>query len=285
MTLAFLYRAKNSVLLQGMSVQVALIGPDGIMLNSTTGITDRIDLSDRAHFRHHLDPSASQPYISVPMIGRASGKLSIQITRRVTRKDGNFGGVVVVSIDPLYFSKFFDKVDLRQNGVVALVGRDGIVRARRGPRGFDIGQNVSDTRLFERISNSDAGTFMVQSKLDGVARIYGYSSVPGYPLLVAVGIAMDGVRASSNQVLASHAAIGGALTFIILMFSSNSWDERTRQRSHRALDGAARRFVSHVVRKANPVRGWSSTAKISGFSLSTTPRCDIMGMRASSLSP
>ena len=52
--------------------------------------------------------------------GRASGKLSIQITRRVTRKDGSFAGVVVVSIDPLYFSKFFDKVDLGQNGVVAL---------------------------------------------------------------------------------------------------------------------------------------------------------------------
>ena len=201
MTLAFLYRAKNSVLLQGMSVQVALIGPDGIMLNSTTGIADQIDLSDRAHLRHHLDPSASQPYISVPMIGRASrANCRYKLPAALRARTAISGGiVVVVSIDPLYFSKFYDKVDLRQNGVVALVGRDGIVRARRGPRGFDIGQNVSDTRLFERISNSDAGTFMVQSKLDGVARIYGYSSVPGYPLLVAVGIAMDGVRASSNQ--------------------------------------------------------------------------------------
>ena len=225
---------KDSALLQGMSVQVSLIGSDGIMLDSTTGITDRIDLSDRAHFRHHLDPSASQPYISVPVIGRASGKWSIQVTRRVTRKDGSFGGVVVVSIDPLYFSKFFDKVDLGQNGVVALVGLDGIVRARRGPRGFDIGQNVGDTRLFERISNSNAGTFMAQGRLDGVARVYGYSSVPGYPLMVAVGVAMDGAHASSNQVWTSHVAIGGALTFIIVAFS---WflGRETRQRWQREL--------------------------------------------------
>jgi hypothetical protein len=88
---------ERSPLLSGMSVQVSMSDQDGIMAASNLGTSGRVDISDRPHFRYHLDPSAPQPYISAPVIGRNSGKWSIQITRRIARPDGGFGGIIAVS--------------------------------------------------------------------------------------------------------------------------------------------------------------------------------------------
>jgi hypothetical protein len=50
---------ENSPLLKGTLVQMSITGPDGIVVASNLDIAERIDLSDRLHFRYHLDPSAS----------------------------------------------------------------------------------------------------------------------------------------------------------------------------------------------------------------------------------
>src|SRR5580658_5194524 len=68
---------ENSPLLRGISVQISIIGPHGIAVASTLGLPGTVDVSDRPHFRYHLDPAAPQPYISAPVIGRNSGKSSI----------------------------------------------------------------------------------------------------------------------------------------------------------------------------------------------------------------
>jgi PAS domain S-box-containing protein len=210
---------ENSPVLRGISLQVAISGPDGVIVASTLGVARRNDVSDREAFRYHLNPSASQPYISAPIIGRSTGQLSIQITRRITRTDGSFGGTIDVAIDPFYFSQFFDEVGLGPNGVVDLVGRDGIVRARRALNNRNIGQNVGDTPLFKRMLVSSSGSEIVRSKLDGITRVYGYSSVPDYPLVVAVGIAMNDVLAAANRRWVSNIAIGGGLTVIFVALS------------------------------------------------------------------
>lgn len=225
---------ENSPLLRGMGVQVSISGPRGIMIASTLGSSERVDISDRPHFKYHLDPSAPEPYISVPVIGRNSGKWSIQITRRITLQDGSFGGVIVVSIDPLYFTQFFESVDLGRNGAVDLVGRDGIVRARRAHNGQEIGQNVGDTALFKRAQTSNTGTEIVRSKLDGITRVFGYASVPDYPLVVIVGLGLDDVLAPARRQRDIYLALGGFLTLIIV---SLSWflGRETKRRREREL--------------------------------------------------
>jgi len=225
---------ENSPMLRGMGVQVSISGPQGIMIASTLGNSERVDISDRPHFKYHLDPSAPEPYISVPVIGRNSGKWSIQITRRITLQDGSFGGVIVVSLDPFYFSQFFESVDLGQNGSVDLVGRDGVVRARRAHNSHEIGQNVSATALFKRMQSSSSGTEIVRSKLDGITRVFGFSAVPDYPLVVAVGLGLDDVLAPARRQRGIYLALGGFLTLIIV---SLSWflGRETKRRREREL--------------------------------------------------
>src|SRR5262249_50825362 len=147
-----------------------LIGPDGTARASTLHLHGRIDLSDRPHFRYHLDPSAPQPYISVPVVGRISGKHSVQFTRRIAGKDGSFGGVIVFAVDPHHFSRFFDSVDLGPHGVVVLAGLDGVVRARRAMGNNDIGQNINGTGLLESLRTTSSATDMARAKVDGITR-------------------------------------------------------------------------------------------------------------------
>src|SRR5262249_12835597 len=119
---------ENSPLLKGLGLQISLVGPDGMVRASNLPLNGPVDVADRDHFRYQLGPSAAQPYISVPVRGRVSGKWSIQLTRRITGADGKFAGVVVISVDPFYFSQFFESADLGRHGAVRLVGLDGVVR-------------------------------------------------------------------------------------------------------------------------------------------------------------
>ena len=234
--------AKNSPLLKGMSVQISAAGSDGVMVASTLGDNRRVDISDRPHFKYHLDPTAPEPYISVPVIGRNSGKWSIQITRRITRGDGSFGGVLVVSLDPFYFSQFFESVDLGQNGAVDLIGRDGVVRARRARNGQEIGQNVGDTALFKQMQTSRTGVAIVRSRLDGIMRVFGYASVPNYPLVVVVGLGVDDVLAPARSQRILYLALGGFLTLIIVSLSWYVARESKRRRERELASIAAEKI-------------------------------------------
>jgi hypothetical protein len=71
------------------AIQATIIGPDGRILSSTVDPPPGpIDLSDREHFRVHLDGKYHGMFISKPVIGRATDKLSIELSRRVDAADG-----------------------------------------------------------------------------------------------------------------------------------------------------------------------------------------------------
>jgi PAS domain S-box-containing protein len=222
----------KSPLLQGLAQQVALIGSDGIIRQSTLGVSGRVDVSDRPHIRHHFDASASQPYISVPVVGRISRKWSIQFTRRLNRSDGSFDGVALVSIDPFYFSRFFDNLDLGDKGTGILVGRDGIVRARRANNNQELGQDLGGSEIFKELEGANAGTYVAKSQIDGIERVFGYASVPDYPLVVGLGIATEQVLAASLQQQRRYLMIGGILTLLIVAFTGLLVRESNRRRRH-----------------------------------------------------
>jgi hypothetical protein len=115
--------------LSDFSFQIAVIGRDGILAASSIESPDIVSLLDRDHFLVHANRATDELYISRPLIGRVSGRRSIQLTRRITAPDGSFGGVMVLSIDPDYFTRFYKTIDLGKNGSVSLVGTDGFVRA------------------------------------------------------------------------------------------------------------------------------------------------------------
>ncbi|NUQ35854.1 MAG: PDZ domain-containing protein [Planctomycetaceae bacterium] len=83
--------AQNAGLIEDLP-QIGVIDARGILVATSVGpLPARIDLSDREHFRVHAEAGgADRLFVSKPVLGRASGKYTIQLTRPYRDKDGRF---------------------------------------------------------------------------------------------------------------------------------------------------------------------------------------------------
>ncbi|HJV03610.1 MAG TPA: ATP-binding protein [Burkholderiaceae bacterium] len=178
-----------------------------------------MNLSDREHIRVHMRGDTGQLYVSQPVLGRVSGKWSLQLTRRINQPDGSFKGVVVVSMDPGYFIRLYREIDVGPHGVIALVGADGVMRVRRVGGEASLGQDIHASALFANILAHGHGGLTAEGPIDGRRRIYRYAKLEHFPLYVVVGIDLEdrmvnfGVRRDQALRLAI------ATTVLIALFS------------------------------------------------------------------
>ncbi len=185
--------------------QVGIIDAHGIYVLSNLPIKGKLDLSDREHFRVHVAADNGELFVSKPVLGRASGKWSVQLTRRISRANGEFAGVVVVSIDPGYFTRFYSDLQLGSKGVMALYGLDGVARARRIGSKEEFGTELTNSVMLTRIAQGQlTSTFMSASVVDGVERLHHYRKLPNYRLAVLAGL-------DTKYLLANHERAAQAL--------------------------------------------------------------------------
>jgi diguanylate cyclase (GGDEF)-like protein len=201
-------------------VQVAVIDEHGMMRASNAGLppTKPVDLSDREHFKAHVSASNDTLFISKPVIGRASGKWSVQLTRRLSKADGSFGGVVVASLDPAHFTKFYSKIDMGSSGTLALIGSDGIVRATSSTNhGYEFGADITGSNAFKQIrSRRDDFSHLSGSDLS-VERHVTVREVRGYQLFVMVSVDEANIYADSLAVLRTNIIAGIIITGVIVL--------------------------------------------------------------------
>lgn len=204
----------------GRLLQIAVIGKDGrLVFSNLRPATGTLDLSDRDYFRFQRASSSDSLYISRPVLGRVSGRWSIQFARKISAADGGFDGVLVASLDPGYLSGFYESVDIGQRGAVTLIGLDGIVRARGSKIGNagDLGQMASADQPYLQAGAPRTGMLKVSSPIDGVTRVLAYRRLADYPLVVLVGLATDDIFAAYEVRKNSLMLLGGALTFVFLI--------------------------------------------------------------------
>jgi signal transduction histidine kinase/DNA-binding NarL/FixJ family response regulator len=210
--------------LTDMTFQIGIIGKTGMMKASNFPIAGgTVDLSDREHFRVHRDNPGDTLFISKPVLGRVSHRWSLQMTRKLIASDGSFDGVVVISLDPLYLSRFYKAVDLGRTGHVILTGTDGVIRALGGPDNPNTDELIGNANLsgplLQRFARQPEGNGIIPGRLDQVPRITSYRGTSFYPLIVSVSIAESEVLENYQAKRLSYTGIAAVITIVLLSIS------------------------------------------------------------------
>lgn len=217
--------------------QLSLVGSDGRFVGSNIDPsgqkTGNVDLSGREHIKVHLrsEPSgderlqstASGLFVGKPVVGKVSGKATIQLSRSIAGPGGPLTGMVVASVNPDYFEDLYRRVQLGETGVVTLVGDDRAVRARViGGKSVGMGALVPRATDDSRDNWGDSGHYVRRSPLDGVERIYAYRRVGSYPLLTFVATGADEAmyewRSSRNVALFTTGLFSLSLVAAAIIF-------------------------------------------------------------------
>jgi PAS domain S-box-containing protein len=134
---------------------------------------------------------AAQPqmnfYVGVPARGGKQGMWLVHAARPVRSTTGDVTGVLVAAIDPLYFESMWQKIDLGDQGSVALLTRDGTMLMRSPFLGASMGQSFKDRPVFKNyLPARDSGNYVDISSVDGVKRMFTYRTLAAHPDLVVV---------------------------------------------------------------------------------------------------
>jgi diguanylate cyclase (GGDEF)-like protein len=214
------------------SVQIAVIDARGQMITSTAMLYPErpIDLSDREHFKFHASGKLDVLFISKPMIGRASGRSSVQFARRLTNDAGDFAGVVVISLDPNQLARTYERIDLGGGGL-ALVGRDGIVRTGTGRFRSMLGRGLREGRYLETLPQI-SDTHLSTQLFDGARKIVASRQVKDLPLevLVVLDAPEDG-KLWKDRARIQHVAIVLLSTLVIGVLLAALYSQRHHELS------------------------------------------------------
>jgi signal transduction histidine kinase len=238
---------------------VSLIDANGKLISTTIkpGVSG-VDMSDLEYVKVHLALANPDLYISEPLVGRLAGRVMIQVSKRVDDANGHFLGILVFALAPDDLTSLHRSVDLGPRGVIALVGSDGMLRARFGdaPDGTPLPLGGPWPVMLERGATDGV---VRSAAVDGVSRIYSLRRLPFYPLIVAAGLSLDDELSEARTHTILEVGIGIAASVLLVAMNMLLVREIRRRnqrelelsREHSALESARAELLSEQGKLAN----------------------------------
>ncbi len=181
---------------QGAITQVNISDATGRVTWSTLDQALALSIADRLPFKAHLSDQRAEYFLGDPVIGKASKKWSVHLSRRLAASDGRFAGVVVVVIDAEYLSAEFGELELSRSARISVANVDSgrifarsHVNAPKGPApqsSFATGGSFAGTPNFEQARAVKAGHREGVNVTTGEPSIYGWRQSDTYPLITLV---------------------------------------------------------------------------------------------------
>jgi len=256
-----IYARLGAARLPASIIQVSYIAPDGaVVATNLTPPGSGINLADREHIRVHMDDvSGNEIYISKPVKGRISGAWSVQFTRAVRGPDGKLRGILGASYQISDFIDFYEKFLPEGRGLIALIGRDGVVRASVPSTGQLDGQ-LADIILpgFEEIRLNGSGVYSGVA-WDEVQRLGYLVHSDRYPFLVLVAADSGALVEESSEYHGTIwlTAVGGWLALAALTLLGLRYSKLERAYHEKELQANAQERESLVLQAISRVPGIS----------------------------
>lgn len=175
------------------------------------GPADGRNLSDQVFFKSQLN-GKGQTYLGGPQMGLLRQDVATLVfSRRLSKPDGQFDGVVMATMTLGALQRMLASVDIGPHGIVVLVRNDGRILLREPSTDGqgNAGRDLSAARPFRRMMADPAIAFTDVSTTDGVSRFYVNRPLADVPVMLSVAFSVDDALAQWHQ-QALILMIGGA---------------------------------------------------------------------------
>jgi diguanylate cyclase (GGDEF)-like protein len=222
---------------------VRVVNRDGVVLASTrpAEAMPGADLQSLATLR-----SSDTLWADQPRENPASHEWMLQFGRGLKAADGAFAGAVLLAVDASYFVSGYDAAQLGKQGLLGLLGTDGVFRARRAGESVTAGDRVNYSTVVPGGDEADPAVSLADDRLDGVRRYTAAHQLYQFPLAVIVGLSEQEQLAAAQRaarVYLWRAAIGSGLLVLLTTVLGRLSVElaRARERESEAKVQHARR--------------------------------------------
>ncbi|MBC7415155.1 MAG: hypothetical protein H7327_09505, partial [Herminiimonas sp.] len=224
-------------------ISVSIYGRDGSLQTSTKIASTPMSLANADFFAFHKNNISTALKITVAAVSQASRRF-LQFSRRLDGPDDTFDGMVVLNIDPDYFTSFYSAHSLGNAGLVAMVlvesdGRiekDGIGMQGLGP--------IVTMPLPAFGSEDEARVWTRKQYADGQQRFLAWKRSRSYPFIAVVGLSRAEIFSSLATVSENRNNNSLLGTFALLVFAAVatrlSWRLKSRQKEQEAIRAAYR---------------------------------------------
>lgn len=188
---------------------------------TTTAPVQRLRTSERSDFLlRHWRSNSSALRIALGKASEGEDSSLVHFTRRLEDADGNFDGVLLISIHSAYFSEFYDSVNFGKLGMSAMVGEEGeLLSVRLGatviaPRGTPF----LDTSFLD----GDSGAMQSAGRTafaDAQSRYVGWQALKAYPFTAVVALADTQVLQPYQETRTIYLGIASAVSLLLLAFT------------------------------------------------------------------
>jgi signal transduction histidine kinase len=167
---------------------IYLISAAGQVLISHDQAAKERSIADREYFAFHRATADDRIFISSVEPGRITGKQHFRYTRRINRPDGSFGGLVLATVDPESFTRYYRDLGRQPQAIASLLGIiDKKLRARVPLPPDDIWQAPVESPLWSALEKSSSGLYQSISGVDGIYRTFVFKKVGDLPLVMVTG--------------------------------------------------------------------------------------------------
>ncbi len=212
-----------------------------------------VNLADRAHFQIYLGQPQTRFHVGAPVRSRSTGTWLISAARPMPSADGSFAGIVVAAIEPPYFEKLWQSVELGPGSSTTLFRNDGTLLMRSPFDEAVMGKSFPQLRIFSGpLGKEAAGRFYGNSAVDGKPRSFAFRRLSVQPdLVVVVGQSHELTLAPWRRLALLTGAVWTVAALAIAALSlrlSRTWQQRvgletgirqTAQRLEMATSAAA----------------------------------------------
>jgi diguanylate cyclase (GGDEF)-like protein/PAS domain S-box-containing protein len=190
-------------------------------------------IAAQSYFAIHGERDTGLPFVGRTVHGAGADQRSLYFSRRLNAPDGMFSGIVFVAVDPAYFSSGYERSRLGEQGVLGLLGTDGVFRVRRSGDNVTAGDAIDIAGIIERADASQGQSVLMESPWDGVQRYLNARRLRNFPLIAIAGLSASEQMAEFERRRRAYlweAAVASIMLLAISLILSRALWQMARNR-------------------------------------------------------